>query len=86
MTYSIKWREKALKELRKLSREIAKRIIRKVDDCKDNPKQFLERLKDDPGYKLRVGDYRVLIDIIEDQKILSVRLVGHRKNIYKRNL
>jgi len=52
----------------------------------ENPIRFLEKLRGDPGFKLRVGDYRALIDVEEKEKIVAVRVVGHRKNIYKRHL
>jgi mRNA interferase RelE/StbE len=42
------------------------------------------KLVGDPGYKLRVGDYRVIMDI--DNKILRILIlkIGRRKNIYSR--
>lgn len=86
MSYIIKWRSEALKELRKLPKEIAERIVKRVDIAKDGPNHFLEKLVDDPGYKIRVGDYRAIIDILDGEKMLAVRIVGHRKNIYKRYL
>ncbi len=86
MAYSIKWRPKAVKDLRKLPRDIAVRLIKKVDSLKENPIRFLEKLRGDPGFKLRVGDYRVLIDVKEKEKSIAARVVGHRKNIYKRRL
>ena len=86
MTYSIKWRPKAVKELHKLPRDVAVRLVKKVDSLKENPMRFLEKLRGDPGFKLRVGDYRALIDVKEEEKIIAVRVVGHRKNIYKRHL
>lgn len=86
MTYKIKWRPVALKELRKLPKEIAHRLVQKVDLCKEYPEHLLEKLTDDIGYKIRVGDYRAIIDVLEHEKIIAVRIVGHRRNIYKRHL
>ncbi|MFA4955541.1 MAG: type II toxin-antitoxin system RelE/ParE family toxin [Candidatus Methanoperedens sp.] len=42
----------------------------------------MTKLVGDPGYKLRVGDYRVIMDI--DNKIIRILIlkVGHRRNIY----
>ncbi len=51
---------------------------------KEDPFRFLDGLRGDPGYKLRVGEYRVLIDVYEEEGVIAVRVVGHRKNIYKR--
>ena len=86
MGYTVKWRQKVLDELEKLPKVVSKRIVRKIDSAKEEPHHFLERLACDPGYKLRVGDYRIIIDIIEHEKILAIRTVGHRRNIYEKNL
>jgi len=86
MSYTVKWRQKVLDDLGKLPMVISKRIVRKVDSIKEEPRHFLEKLVDDPGYRLRVGDYRVIIDIIENEKVIAIRVVGHRRNVYERNL
>ena len=86
MSYTVKWRPKVLDELDKLPKVVSKRIVRKINSILEDPHHFLERLSGDPGYKLRVGDYRVIIDILENEKILAVRVVGHRKKVYERNL
>ena len=86
MSYSVKWQPKVLDELEKLPKVVSKRIVRKIDSIKEEPHHFLERLVGDSGYKLRVGDYRIIIDILENEKILAVRVIGHRRNVYERNL
>ena len=83
MTYEIHWDEKARDFLRKLHPEDAKRIIKKVNSIVDDPRHYLETLTDISSYKLKIGDYRVLIDLHETAKIISVVLIGHRKDIYK---
>jgi len=40
-------------------------------------------LEDMPGFKLRVGDYRAIVDVDNSAKVINVLKVGHRKNIYK---
>ena len=86
MSYTIKWRKKSLDQLRKLPKEISKRIVIKINLARDNPKRFFERLVNDPGYKIRAGDYRTIVDIIEKENVIVIRTIGHRKNIYKKNL
>ena len=86
MGYSVRWRQKVLDDLEKLPMVVSKRIVRKIDSIKEEPHHFLERLAGDPGYKLRVGDYRVIIDVLENEKILAIRVIGHRRNVYERNL
>lgn len=84
MSYQILWGPRAKKELDKLPRDISARIVKKVGMLKDDPQFYLEKLVNDPGYKIRVGDYRVIADVFEQERIIAVRLVGHRRNIYKR--
>ena len=83
MSFSIDWDEKALSFLGKLPRNISERIFNKVESIKDNPFHFLEHYEG-KYYKLRIGDYRALIDIDFDKKILIVQVVDKRGRIYKR--
>jgi len=84
MSYSIKWTPQVLKDLEKLPGKITERIINKIEELKFNPFHYLEHYGGADVYKLRVGDYRALIDVDFSKKILKVRIVGHRKNIYKK--
>jgi mRNA interferase RelE/StbE len=84
MIFEIRWDKKALAFLRRLDRHISDRIVRKVDGLKSDPKRYLEVLGEIHGYKLRVGDYRIIIDVDWDSKIISVLLIGHRKKIYEK--
>jgi len=51
--------------------------------CKENSFRFVEHLEQIEGYKLRVGDYRAIIDIDNKKNIIHVLKMGHRKNIYE---
>ena len=84
MAFEIIWDTDARKFLRKLDSKIASRIVRKVDFIRDHPQDYLEPVKQTNSYKLRVGDYRVIIDIDWEKEIVFVLLVDHRKRIYKR--
>lgn len=83
MDYEIVWDDKARDFLRKIHKEDAKRIVKKVNSIVVDPKHYLETLVEIKSYKLRVGDYRALIDLDENKKTLSVVLIGHRREIYK---
>ena len=84
MTYLLKWSKIALEDLDKLPSEVVERIIKKLDQIKENPKHFIEGLSEISVDKVRVGDYRILVDLIEKENIIFIRTLGHRKNIYKR--
>ena len=83
MSFSIELDEKALSFLKKLPRNISERIFNKVESIKENPFHFLEHYEG-KYYKLRIGDYRTLIDIDFENKILIVQVVDKRGRIYKR--
>jgi mRNA interferase RelE/StbE len=85
MNFSVSWNLKSKKFLRKLPKEISKRIVLKVKFIRNDPFYYLEHYEGDDFYKLRVGDYRLLIDVDHSNKILKVQVVGHRKDIYQHN-
>jgi len=82
--YKLIFEKQALRYLDKLEPQIKQRIWDKLQVCKLEPFRYLEPLKEIKGFKLRVGDYRIIIDIDTDNKIkiLNVLKIGHRKNIY----
>jgi len=63
--------------------ENAERIINKLEDIGDFPSRFLDRLKNHPGYKLRVGDFRALIDWDKDNKMIYAIDAFERKKEYR---
>jgi mRNA interferase RelE/StbE len=81
--YTISWSPKAQDDLSSLDREIVVRIIDRIEKIKYTPYHFIEKLADIAAWKLRVGDYRVILDINEKEKTIEVLKIGHRKNIYK---
>ena len=81
--YSVEFSKKAESQLYKLSRDVQERIIKTLERIKIRPQDYLEKLVGEPGYKLRVGDYRVFLDIDYNKLMILVLKVGHRKNIYK---
>ena len=82
LLYEIVFSLKAKKQLLKLERNIQERIISALERIRIRPETFITKLVGDPGYKLRAGDYRVIIDIDKNSLIILVIKVGHRKNIY----
>ncbi|MBI2576134.1 type II toxin-antitoxin system RelE/ParE family toxin [Candidatus Woesearchaeota archaeon] len=76
--------EKAEKQLRKLPKEIQGRILNSLERISIRPESYLERMVGNPFYKLRVGDYRVIVEIEHEKLIILVIKVGHRKNVYEK--
>ena len=82
--YKLVFEKKALRNLNKLDVLVKKRIWNKLQECKNNPFVFLKPLVQIKGFKLRVGDYRIIIDVREEIRVLNVLKIGHRKNVYER--
>ena len=81
--YELKFDKKAIDFLNKLERNIKERIWNKLQMCKEDPFCFLEHLEEIDGYKLRVGDYRLIISVDNKTNTINIEKIGHRKNIYK---
>ena len=81
--YKLVFEKRALHDLNKLEKEIKERIWNKLQDCKENPFRFFEKLVGIQGFKLRIGDLRVIADIIREKEAIIMLKVGHRKNIYE---
>ena len=84
MAYTVIWTEKALKNLKQLPRETAARIVAAVERTRANPLDHLHPLRGSPYIKLRVGNYRVILDLRKKTMIVYVIKVGKRENVYDR--
>ena len=82
MPFEIIWSDSAAGQLKKLDRTIARRVFDKVGELRENPHRLVRKLVNSPYYRLRVGDYRVILDIQENVLRILVLKVGHRKSIY----
>ncbi|MHB1493715.1 MAG: type II toxin-antitoxin system RelE family toxin [Thermoplasmataceae archaeon] len=81
--FAVEYSEESLFQLRGMDTPVAKRIVQKIESTKSEPHRFFVRLVGRTEYKLRIGDYRVIADIEENRKVIIIRSLGHRKNIYK---
>jgi len=80
--YSIQIEKNAEDFLKKLQKKDAELILNKLYSIRDNPFRFVKRLQGEKLWRLRIADYRAIMDIlISMNKIIVVR-IGHRKNVY----
>ncbi|MBI3033762.1 type II toxin-antitoxin system RelE/ParE family toxin [Candidatus Woesearchaeota archaeon] len=70
--------------LKKQDRQIAERLRKGLEKLKTgSPFHYLEHFEGSDYYKYRIGDYRCLIDVDFEYKILKVQVLDHRSSIYK---
>ena len=82
MTWRIIWHPKAAKYVEMLPTEMSERIFRKCDEVIQTPFRYLEHFEGE-GYKLRIGDYRALIDVDFQNGLLKIRVFDKRGRVYK---
>jgi len=83
MTYSIFLSDKTTKQLKKLNKDIVRRIVKKLKTLNEEPYEKTRPVQDSEFRRLRVGDWRIIVDIAEDIKEVLVILVGKRENVYE---
>ena len=81
--YAVQLTDTAKKQLGKLERSVQERIIKTLERVRIRPEAYVTKLVGDPAYKLRVGDYRILMDIEHERLLILVIKIGHRKNVYQ---
>ena len=82
--YKIEFDDRFLEFLNKYDTKFKKRILEKLLSTKQDPYRFFKKLRYREGYKIRVGDYRIIADIDKKSKKIKIRLIMHRKKIYEK--
>ncbi|MBI4139699.1 type II toxin-antitoxin system RelE/ParE family toxin [Candidatus Woesearchaeota archaeon] len=83
MMYTINYSEHAVKQIEKLELETQRRIITTLERIRIRPYPHVKKLVENPYFRLRAGDYRIILDIKESELIILFIEVGHRKKVYK---
>lgn len=89
MAWTVEVSDFAEKQLRKLDKPIQRRLLDWLEDriegCK-NPRHFGEPLRGEMAglWRYRIGDYRIICEIQDQQLVVLALAVGHRREIYLR--
>ena len=85
MTYRIELRPAAVRALGKVDHQDRDRIRGAIALLGENPRPPGARaLQGRPGYRVRIGDYRILYTIDDNVLVVVVLTLGHRRNVYQR--
>jgi mRNA interferase RelE/StbE len=86
--YSVLLRPGAKRDLASLPLAARRKISRAIDDLASEPRprgaKLLAGTRDERIWRLRVGDHRVLYEIRNDELVILVIRIGHRREIYRR--
>ena len=84
--YELRFRPAALRQLRKLDSQIARRIKSATETLRTEPRPpGVKALTGQRGWlRIRVGDYRIVYEVRDSELVVLVIQIGHRSQIYDR--
>lgn len=86
MTWQIEFKSEAIDGLERIERPIAQRILTKARWLSENFEQITPQPLTGSMrglFKLRVGDYRIIYSANPEKRLLTIHLIGHRRDIYR---
>lgn len=85
MAYEIQVRPSAVRALRRIDRQDQARIRGAIALLAANPRPpGMNALRGRDGFRIRVGDYRIIYTIEDDRLLVVVVTLGHRRDVYER--
>ena len=83
--YKILIKPSAKKELEKLPKKDLQKIVIKIQDLSIEPRPAgCEKLSGDDKYRIRQGNYRIVYSIEDNELVVFVIKIGHRRDIYRK--
>ena len=83
MSFEIIYSKDSIKQLKKLTNIMRKRILLSLERIRIRPYPHVKKLVSSPYFRLRVSKYRIILDIAKNKLLIYVIEIGHRKAIYK---
>jgi mRNA interferase RelE/StbE len=82
--YKITFRKSVAKDLRRIPKRDVKRILKRIDLLAEDPSgEGCIKLSGLDRYRIRLGLYRIIYEIIDDRLVVTVVRVGHRSSVYQ---
>jgi mRNA interferase RelE/StbE len=84
VSYELRIKPSAVKELKNLPKKDRARIVDRVQALSDDPRpRGCEKLTGGLRYRVRQGTFRVLYEVDDEGKLVTVIKIGHRRNVYR---
>ncbi len=82
--YSVRILRQAIKDVRELPKDYARLVSSHIAKLEQNPRPLdAKKLHGGMSYSLRVGVYRIIYDIDDETRIVTVYRVKHRRDAYR---
>ena len=83
-SFEIIFKQSVAKDLRQIPKKDVARILKRIDSLRAEPRPpGVEKLSGQEKYRIRQGVYRILYEIRNDELIVVVVKVGHRRDVYR---
>jgi mRNA interferase RelE/StbE len=84
MLYSVTFRTSAAKELRKLPIPARKQVSVLIDSLVHDPRPHdVKKMTGVDAWRIRIGDYRVVYSIEDQQLVVEIIKIGNRREVYR---
>lgn len=82
--YGVIVEKSVLKQLQKISQSDYRKIKAALSHLANNPRPVgYSKLKNRSGYRIRIGNYRIIYEINDNQLIVLIITIAHRKDVYE---
>ena len=82
MNYTIELSDSSIKQLKKLEKTAAIIIVKRLNSITNDPFRYLKKLEGSKLWRLRIMDYRAIVDVIVTERKIFVLRIGTRDNVY----
>ncbi len=83
--FELEFANSVRKDLRKVDRSEVSRILEEIEKLAEDPRpNGCKKLTNAELYRIRIGNYRVIYEILDTRLVVHVVKVGHRKEVYKK--
>ena len=84
MMYQVVIEKQVQKQLSKISTRDYNNVVEAMKDLANNPRPHgYKKLKGRPGYRIRIGDYRIIYNINDNILTVFVLAIGNRRDVYE---
>jgi mRNA interferase RelE/StbE len=84
--YKFVFRKSVARDLRSIPNRYLQNILSTIESLSEDPRPSgVEKLSGQDRYRIRQGSYRIIYEINDDDVIVVVVKVGHRKDVYRRS-
>jgi len=84
VSYELRIKPSAVKELSALRKQGRLRIVDRIQALSDDPRpRGCEKLTGGARYRVRQGPFRVLYEVDDEDRVVTVVKIGHRRDVYR---